>query len=95
MRRIKLNDLKKSLSECHMASDDRNLPFYHDVKDPSYFLNRTLEAIHEVADGIDVYENTKLAIQLLNVYRVILRTEETTVPIMDAVEARHETLVTS
>jgi hypothetical protein len=76
MPKIKISDLKKSLAECHVTSDDEKQKFLDDVKDPTYFLQRTMEAIHECQDGIDIYENTRLAIQLLNRFRVFRRIEE-------------------
>jgi hypothetical protein len=74
--KIKISDLKKSLAECHVTSDDDKQKFLDDVKDPTYFLQRTMEAIHECQDGIDIYENTRLAIQLLNRFRVFHRIQD-------------------
>jgi hypothetical protein len=67
---MKLSELKKSLSQCHLTSNDPKLKLLLDVKDPEYFLNRIMECIHECKDGNDILENTKLGIQLFNLYRV-------------------------
>jgi hypothetical protein len=76
MPKIKISDLKKSLAECHIDSSDDKLKFLLDVKDPSYFLQRTMEAIHECQQGIDIYDNSRLAVQLMNLFRVYHRNEE-------------------
>jgi hypothetical protein len=68
---MKLSDLKKSLAECHLTSDDGKLPFLLEVTHSSYFLNRVRECLKELDTGVNVQGNTKLAIQLLNIYRVI------------------------
>jgi hypothetical protein len=67
---MKLSELKTSLSQCHLTSNDPKLKLLLDVKDPEYFLNRIMECIHECKDGNDILENTKLGIQLFNLYRV-------------------------
>lgn len=76
MAKIKISDLKKSLAECHVDSSDEKLKFLLDVKDPTYFLSRTMECLHECQNGIDIYDNSRLAIQLLNLFRVFRRKEE-------------------
>lgn len=68
---MKLSDLKKSLAECHLTSDDQKTKFLLDVKHPGYFLSRIRECLNELDIGENVSENTKLAIQLLNMFRVL------------------------
>jgi len=70
---MKLTDLKKSLAECHLTSDDQKTKFLLDVTQPSYFLNRVRECLQEIELGEGVLENTKLSIQLLNLFRVSYR----------------------
>lgn len=74
--KIKIGDLKKSLAECHVDSSDEKLKFLLDVKDPQYFLSRTMECIHECQAGIDIYDNSRLAIQLMNMFRVFNKNRE-------------------
>lgn len=81
--KIKIGDLKKSLAECHVTSDDASQKFLDDIQDPDYFLNRTMEAIHAMKDGVDIYDNSRLAIQLLNRYRVFKRLEYKEADIFD------------
>lgn len=76
MAKIKIGELKKSLAECHVDTSDDKLKFLLDVKDPSYFLSRTMEAIHECQAGIDVLDNSRLAVQLMNMFRVFARNTE-------------------
>jgi hypothetical protein len=66
---MKLSDLKKSLSACHLTSDDEKVKFLLEVKDPEYFLNRTLECLDELKRGVNVQNNCKLAIQLINLFK--------------------------
>ncbi len=68
--KINLAQLRQSLSECHLTSDNKMLTLLADVTDAKYFLNRVMECIHACQDEQEVLENSKLAIQLLNLYRV-------------------------
>jgi hypothetical protein len=83
---LKLTELKASLAECHLKSDDRKTKMFQDINDHQYFLNRTIECIGEIKDGVDVMENTKLGIQLMNYFRVLYRQQHP----VDAVEDRHD-----
>lgn len=83
---IKLSELKKSLAECHLTSDDKKTKFLLEVNNPRYFLDRVVEAIGECKDGVDVLENTKLIIQLVNIFRVMYSQHN---PVDDVLE-RHE-----
>lgn len=68
---LNLKVLRASLNECQYTGEDRtDLKFMDDVKDPKYYLHRAMEAIGQCEKGIDVQENSKLAIRLLNLYRV-------------------------
>ena len=68
---LKLSDLKKSLSECHLTSVDRSLKLLLDPNlHPSFYLHRIMECVQKCQDEEDVQENTKLGIQLFNLFRV-------------------------
>ena len=62
--------LRKSLSECHLTNQDKFVKLLKDVKDPEYFLHRILECISQCREGEDVLDNTRMGIQLFNLYRV-------------------------
>lgn len=66
---MNLADLKKSLSECHLTKSDTKTKFLMDVNDPNFYLHRIMECVGSCQRGEDIPENTKLAIQLMNLYR--------------------------
>ena len=70
MPKLNLALLRASLSECHLTNDTKKLKLLSDVKDPSYFLHRIMECVSKCEQGEEVAENSKLGIQLFNIYRV-------------------------
>lgn len=68
--KLNLATLKQSLSDCHMKGNDPRRKLLEDVADNEYFLRRALECINNCFEGVEVEENSKFAIQLLNIFRV-------------------------
>ncbi len=70
---ITLADLRKSLSECHLTRDDKKVKLLLDVQNDAYYMHRIIECVHACQEGEDVEANTKLGIQLFNIYRTVCR----------------------
>ncbi len=66
-----LRDAKVSLAECHITEATVIYKTLREVNDPKYFSHRANEALKEIDLGIKVEDNLKLAIQLLNIRRVL------------------------
>ena len=71
-----LKQLKESLAACHITESSLTYRLLKDVSDPNYFVNRARECLGEIQEGINVEKNLTLAIQLLNIRRVLFLVSE-------------------
>ncbi len=65
-----LKELRTALSECHVTESSLVYKTLQEAGE-EYFLLRAEEAVKAAKAGIDIDGNLKLAIQLLNIKRVL------------------------
>lgn len=78
-----LKDLKVALAECHVTESSLVYKTLREINNPSYFLLRAKEAMAEIEMGVNEESNLVLAIQLLNMRRVLCKVPDVLTTLRD------------